>query len=56
MRVAIIDCGTNTFNLLIADLKPGSFDILFTLKTPVKLGEGGIEKKNNYCIRFSKRN
>ena len=45
MRVAIIDCGTNTFNLLIADLNPGSFDILFTLKTPVKLGEGGIEKK-----------
>jgi exopolyphosphatase / guanosine-5'-triphosphate,3'-diphosphate pyrophosphatase len=45
MRIAIIDCGTNTFNLLIADLNPNSFDILYSLKTPVKLGEGGIEKK-----------
>jgi exopolyphosphatase/guanosine-5'-triphosphate,3'-diphosphate pyrophosphatase len=45
MRVAIIDCGTNTFNLLIAELNKNSFDILYSHKTPVKLGEGGIEKK-----------
>jgi len=45
MRIAIIDCGTNTFNLLIAQLNQNSFDILYSHKTPVKLGEGGIEKK-----------
>jgi exopolyphosphatase / guanosine-5'-triphosphate,3'-diphosphate pyrophosphatase len=45
MRIAIIDCGTNTFNLLIAQLKDQSFNIIYSHKTPVKLGEGGIEKK-----------
>ncbi|PCH94992.1 MAG: phosphatase [Bacteroidetes bacterium] len=44
-RIAIIDLGTNTFNLLIVDLSPTSLpDIIFKTKMPVKLGRGGINK------------
>ena len=41
--IAILDFGTNTFNLLIAERKDRSFDIIFTSKEPVKLGRGGIQ-------------
>ncbi|MFW6275377.1 MAG: exopolyphosphatase [bacterium] len=44
MRLAIIDCGTNTFNLLIAELfenKEG-FSVVHNEKKSVKLGEGGL--------------
>ena len=45
MLKGIIDCGTNTFHLLIADVKADkSFDIVFKLNLAVKLGEGGIDK------------
>lgn len=40
MRIAIIDLGTNTFNLLIRDLPNNA--ILYNDKIAVKLGEGGI--------------
>ncbi|MDX1627601.1 MAG: Ppx/GppA phosphatase family protein [Fulvivirga sp.] len=43
-RIAIIDCGTNTFHLLIGEKKEGQFSILFKEKLPVKIGEGGISK------------
>lgn len=43
MLVAIIDLGTNTFNLLIAQLLPSkSYHIKYSTKLPVKLGKGGI--------------
>lgn len=46
MRIAIIDLGTNTFNLLIADTKEkGGFTIMHNSKEGVKLGEGGINNK-----------
>jgi exopolyphosphatase/guanosine-5'-triphosphate,3'-diphosphate pyrophosphatase len=42
-RVAVLDLGTNTFNLVIAlQNGTGSFEILHSSKIPVKLGEGGI--------------
>ena len=44
MRIAIIDLGTNTFNLLICDKKDESEKIIFKNKISVKLGEGGIDK------------
>ena len=48
MRVAIIDLGTNTFNLLIADItEDKKYNIVFTDKAGVKLGKGGI---NNQII------
>lgn len=41
-RIAVIDCGTNTFNLLIADILPDGPDIIFSTKTPVRIGKGGL--------------
>jgi exopolyphosphatase/guanosine-5'-triphosphate,3'-diphosphate pyrophosphatase len=42
-RIAIIDLGTNTFNLLVAELFPDStYKVLFKTKAVSKLGEGGI--------------
>ncbi|BDD03028.1 Ppx/GppA phosphatase family protein [Aureibacter tunicatorum] len=43
-RAAIIDLGTNTFNLLIVELKEGSFEIIYTEKIAVRLGHQGISK------------
>ena len=46
MRVAIIDCGTNTFHLIIADLsKNKSPQKIYKKTIAVKLGEAGISKK-----------
>jgi exopolyphosphatase/guanosine-5'-triphosphate,3'-diphosphate pyrophosphatase len=43
MKVAILDLGTNTFNILIVDLLGAdSYKVLFQNKLAVKLGEGGI--------------
>ena len=44
MPVAILDFGTNTFNLLIAEKNGKSFKVLYDGKEPVKLGKGGINK------------
>lgn len=45
MRAAILDLGTNTFNLVIADsLNSGEFRIVCNQKLPVKLGEGRINE------------
>ncbi len=44
-RIAIIDLGTNTFNLLIVEVKSDkTYRQLFQTKISVKLGEGGINK------------
>ena len=45
LRYAVIDIGTNTCNLLIANvLLDGSFETVYDRKLPVKLGRGGIHK------------
>jgi len=43
MIIAILDFGTNTFNLLIAERQERGFNILLSSKQPVKLGRGGIQ-------------
>ena len=43
-RIAVIDLGTNTCNLLIAEYLDQSYEILFQGKEVVKLGKGGIDK------------
>ncbi len=43
-RVAIIDCGTNTFNLLVKEKVEGKWKTLFKTKLPVKLGAGGFSE------------
>lgn len=46
MRIAVIDLGTNTFNLLIVETKDDqSYQIVYNNKLPVKLGKSGIDKK-----------
>ncbi|MBN2612564.1 MAG: hypothetical protein JXB00_13495 [Bacteroidales bacterium] len=46
MKIAVIDLGTNTFNLLIAENDgAGSFKILQSSKIAVKLAKGSLEKK-----------
>lgn len=42
MRIAVLDLGTNTFNLLVADTTPISFKQIYLERYPVKLGAGGI--------------
>ena len=45
MKAAVLDLGTNTFNLLVGESNSnGSYHILHSSKFPVKLGEGGINK------------
>jgi exopolyphosphatase / guanosine-5'-triphosphate,3'-diphosphate pyrophosphatase len=45
-RYAVIDLGTNTCNLLVANSSSSaSFEILYDRKLPVKLGRGGIHKE-----------
>jgi exopolyphosphatase / guanosine-5'-triphosphate,3'-diphosphate pyrophosphatase len=45
VRLAIIDCGTNTFHILIVDTKSkGKYSRVHNTRVPVKLGERGIHK------------
>ena len=45
-RVAVIDCGTNTFNLRVVDLGAERGWIpVFGQRIPVRLGQGGVAKK-----------
>lgn len=45
MRIAIIDLGTNTFNILIVETEnSNTYKQIFQTKIAVKLGEGGINK------------
>ncbi len=45
MRKAVIDLGTNTFNLAIADVKNNSIQLLHAEKEGVAIGMGGINDK-----------
>ena len=46
MNTAIIDLGTNTFNLLIGRIEEGRVVTEFKTKIPVKLGKGGFAKRH----------
>lgn len=54
MRIAVIDCGTNTFNLLVVEIQNSSFKRIHTSKIPVKLGEGGINNKVIHATPFKR--
>lgn len=45
MRIAIIDCGTNTFNLLISDVRGNKLKFILRTKRVVKLGSEGIKDR-----------
>jgi len=42
MRLAVIDCGTNTFNLLVVEVSGKEFKKIIKTRIPVKLGENTI--------------
>ena len=45
MRIAIIDIGTNTINLLVADTAPrGTYNMIYSSKVTARLGKGGINE------------
>ena len=44
MRIAVIDLGTNTFNLLISQVNGGKLHLIHTEKESVLLGMGGINQ------------
>jgi exopolyphosphatase/guanosine-5'-triphosphate,3'-diphosphate pyrophosphatase len=44
MRIAIIDLGTNTFHLLIADCSSSDYKILLEARIAVRIGVGGINQ------------
>lgn len=54
MRIAIIDCGTNTFNLLVADADREGWKLVFENKIAVKLGAGGFEHNEIIPSRFTR--
>ena len=54
MRIAVIDLGTNTCNLLVAELVNGSYTILHQSKQMVKLGDGKI-KENEISTEATER-
>jgi exopolyphosphatase / guanosine-5'-triphosphate,3'-diphosphate pyrophosphatase len=45
MRKAVIDLGTNTFNLLVADVTQNGFTVVHNSKEGVALGMGGINER-----------
>jgi len=54
MRIAIIDIGTNTFNLLIQEIDKNTTTLLHKDKISVKLGEGGINDGVIHPIPFQR--
>lgn len=55
MRIAVVDLGTNTFNLAIAEqTKAGTLSFLYSEKLPVKIGEGGLQKKQIQTIAYAR--
>jgi len=52
MKIAVIDCGSNTFNLLIAEATQTGWTTIFQSKLPVKLGAGGYQSKEIIRDRF----
>ena len=43
-KIAIIDMGTNTFHLLIAEATENGYTIIHRERTAVKIGKGGINQ------------
>lgn len=43
-KIALLDLGTNTFHILLAEVKEGTPHILVNQKVPVKIGQEGIVK------------
>ncbi|WP_316738231.1 exopolyphosphatase [Pedobacter aquatilis] len=54
MRFAVIDLGTNTFHLIIAETIDEKFEVLYKTNVPVKLGEGRINENIIIPVAFKR--
>jgi exopolyphosphatase/guanosine-5'-triphosphate,3'-diphosphate pyrophosphatase len=55
MRIAVIDLGTNTFNLLVAEKNsPAGFAVVYRNEVGVKIGQGGILRKTITAEAFDR--
>ncbi len=54
MRTAILDLGTNTFNLLVADTTGDQTEFILSDKIPVKLGAQGFKDKRISAEAFDR--
>lgn len=43
-RIGVMDLGTNTFHLLIAEIRENGFQVIHRERRPVKIGKGGINR------------
>jgi exopolyphosphatase/guanosine-5'-triphosphate,3'-diphosphate pyrophosphatase len=53
-RVAIIDLGTNTFNLLVVEIGLHKYETIYSTKVGVGLGFGGINENKITDKAFQK--
>lgn len=44
-RIGVMDLGTNTFHLLIAEIQGNRFQVIHRDRRPVKIGKGGINQR-----------
>lgn len=44
MKAAVIDLGTNTFHLIIAEITPDGVEVIYKTNLPVQLGQGRINE------------
>ena len=44
MKAAVIDLGTNTFHLIIAEISAAGMEVIYKTNVPVRLGEGRINE------------
>ncbi|QNK63041.1 exopolyphosphatase [Pedobacter sp. PAMC26386] len=44
MKAAVIDMGTNTFHLIIANLSPSGVEVIYKTDLPVQLGQGRLNE------------
>jgi len=44
MKAAVIDLGTNTFHLIIAEISATNVQIIYKTNVPVRLGQGRINE------------
>jgi len=54
MKLAVIDLGTNTCNLLVAKIENGNYQLLHQGKVGVKLGKDGIHKNQLTTEAFNR--
>src|ERR1035437_4786989 len=54
MRIAVVDLGTNTFNLLIADVLDKKMSVIYADREVVKLGEKSINENRIADAAFAR--